>query len=627
MDRRDSDRYKVLTRRAILVSGAQIGLIGALVGRLYYLEVVEASKYKLLARDNSIGVRFIVPVRGRIFDRFGADVATNKRNYRVLLLPEQADNVGTTLDKLAEIIPIDAEKRRDIEQQIEKRDSFIPVTVANHLTWNQFARVNVLIPSLPGVQLGVGLTRHYPMGDELAHILGYVGAPTEKNVRNDPLLELPGFQVGKNGIEKHYDLALRGKAGYRRVEVNAMGREVRELQRNNGTPGLNINLTIDARLQSFLSQRLAAHRIATGVVLDVTTGDILAMASTPSYDPNDFVLGITNTEWHQLNSDHRHPLNDLAVTGQFPPGSTFKPVVALAGLECGAIQPSTEFFCPGYYRLGNAVFHCWKLGGHGWIDLEHAIEQSCDVYFYNVAHRTGVNNIAEMAHRFGFGHATGIDLPGEASGLIPTPAWKENTLGRPWEPGETLITGIGQGYVLVTPLQLAVMAARLSNGGFGVTPRLVRNPAVMAANDMPQAAANPTHNSLGLNRANVEVILSAMKLVTSSPYGTAYAQRITEPGFAMAGKTGTAQARHLKVRTIGLNRYKLVPWIERDHGLFICFAPEDSPRYAAAFVIEHGGESSRAAAIAHDVMLQTQILAPLARPAAAGLYGATERTS
>lgn len=627
MDRRDADRYKVLTRRAVLIGGAQIGLIGILVGRLYDLEVVQASKYKLLARDNSISLRFIVPIRGRIFDRFGAELATNRRNYRVLLLPEQTDDVGATLDKLSDMLPIDAEQRRNIERLIGERDAFIPVTVASHLTWQQFASINVRIPSLPGVQLGVGLTRHYPLGTELAHILGYVGAPTQKNVQNDPLLELPGFQVGKTGIEKQYDLALRGKAGYRRVEVNAMGREVRELERNNGTPGCNINLTIDARLQSFLSQRLAAHRVAAGVVLDAATCDVLAMASVPSYNPNDFVLGITNAEWRQLNDDHRHPLNDLAITGQFPPGSTFKPVVAMAGLECGAIQPDTKFFCPGYYKLGDAVFHCWKLGGHGWIGLQGAIEQSCDVYFYNVAHRTGIMNIAHMARRFGLGSPTGIDLPGEAPGLIPTPSWKEKTLGRPWEPGETLIAGIGQGYVLTTPLQLAVMTARLSNGGHGVTPRMVRNPAVMAANDMPQSLARPTHTPLGFNRAHVELVLSAMKLVTSNPYGTAYDQRIIEPQFAMAGKTGTAQARHLKIRTIGLGRYKLVPWIERDHGLFICFAPEDTPRYAAAFVIEHGGESSRAAAIAHDVMLQAQLLAPLARPAASGLDGVTRETS
>ncbi len=627
MDRRDAARYKLLTRRAILIGAAEIGLIGGLVGRLYYLEVIEASKYKLLARDNSIGLRFIAPVRGRILDRFGADLATNQPNYRVLLVPEQVSDVGTALDKLAEIIPIDADQMREIEHIVAKRDPFVPVTVASRLTWDQFARVNVSIPSLPGVQLGVGLTRYYPMGDELAHIIGYVGSPTTKNVRHDPMLALPGYQVGKNGIEKYYDLALRGTPGYRKVEVNALGRVVRQLQHNNGIPGMNINLTIDARLQSFLSQRIARYRAASGVVLDAKTGDILAMAATPSYDPNEFVSGITDAEWEAIDSNRLHPLSNRAIAGQYPPGSTFKPIVALAGLECGAIDPDTKFFCPGYYKLGDAIFHCWKLGGHGWMDLKHAIEQSCDVYFYNVAHRTGIKNIAAMAHHFGLGHATGIDLPGEAPGLIPSPEWQERSLGQPWEPGETVIAGIGQGYILVTPLQMALLAAQLSNGGFAVRARLVRNPAVLAANELPRTDAKPVHRPLGLDPAHIAAVLAGMKLVTGSPYGTAYQARITDPAFAMAGKTGTAQARHLKIRTIGLGRYKLVPWIERDHALFICFAPEDAPLYAACFVIEHGGESLRPAEIAHDVMLQAQRHAPLDRIAASGLFGVKEPTS
>lgn len=627
MDRRDADRYRILTRRAVLIGGGQIALIGTLVGRLYYLEVVEAAKYKVLARDNSIGLRFIVPARGRILDRFGTALAINVPNYRVLLLLNQTEHVGATLDRLADLIPLDGRKRRDIEDLLEGRDPYVPVTVASHLTWDQFARVNVRIPELPGVQLGVGLTRYYPMGGEFGHILGYVGAPTEDDVKADPQLQLPGFQVGKSGIEKYYDLALRGTPGYRKVEVNALGRVVRDLQLHNSDPGLDINLTIDANLQSFLTQRLAHYRAASGVVLDAMTGDVLAIASTPSYDPNDFVPGITEAEWRSIDDNRLHPLTNRAIAGQYPPGSTFKPVVALAGLESGEIHPDTKFFCPGYYKLGDAVFHCWKIGGHGWLDLKGAIEQSCDVYFYNVAHRTGIMKIAEMAHRFGFGAPSGIDLPDEMPGLIPSPKWQEKAIGKPWEPGETVIAGIGQGFILVTPLQLAVMAAQLCNGGYAVTPRLVRNPTVLTANDMPREAARPVHRPLGLNPAYVDVVLAGMKLVTGNPLGTAYYQRITQPRFAMAGKTGTAQARHLKIRTLGLGRYKLVPWIERDHALFVCFAPEDAPRYAAAFVIEHGGESSRTAGIAHDVMLQAQRGALLQQPTAPGVDGVGERNT
>ena len=451
---RDNDRSKVISRRAIMLGGGKMALLSTLIGRMYYLQVVESDKYAVLADENRINLRLLPPPRGRILDRNGVPMAVNQQNYRILVVSEQTDDLEDTLDLLGNIVPINDHERTRIMREAKRHRSFVPVTVRENLTWEDVARVELNTPDLPGVMIDVGQSRFYPLEGLGAHLLGYVAVPSEADLQasSDPLLELPGFRVGKNGLEKVYDLALRGKGGTSQVEVNAVGRTIRELKRDEGEPGLDLHLSIDLELQQFAAQRLGQES-AAAVVLDIHTGDVLVMASTPTFDPNAFNRGLSPDEWKDLITNPRVPLTNKALAGQYPPGSTFKLMTALAALESGIITPDQRVLCTGDMSLGNIHFHCWKKGGHGSMDLISGIKNSCDVYFYEIARRIGFERIAEMAKRFGLGAPMGLDLPGERSGTIPNRDWKRATLGQPWHPGETLINSIGQGYVLATPLQ------------------------------------------------------------------------------------------------------------------------------------------------------------------------------
>jgi len=492
---------------------------------------------------------------------------------------------------------------------VRRRRRFVPVTVRENLNWEEVARIEVNAPDLPGVMIDVGESRYYPYGEETAHVLGYVAAVSEDEINgDDPLLELPGFRIGKAGIEKVYDRELRGTGGSSQVEVNALGRVIRELSRQEGEPGAEVVLTIDLALQKMVTERLAGES-AAAVVIDVRTGDVLALASTPGYDPNAFNKGLSTEEWKALITNPRTPLIDKAIAGQYPPGSTFKTIVALAALEKGVISPSATVFCPGYLRFGKALFHCWKRGGHGNVDMIRAITESCDVYFYEVARRTGIDRIAAMAERFGLGKTLGLDLPGEQPGLVPTRDWKRATLDEPWHKGETLITGIGQGYLLTTPLQLAVMVARLANGGYAVVPRLARQGAPAKGEKGDGAPPGPRLKSMGLSSSHLNIVLTGTRNVVNSPHGTARRARIKEEGFEMGGKTGTVQVKRITKaeREQGLRKNKDLPWKDRDHAIFIGYAPVQSPRYAVSVLVEHGGGGSHTAApIARDILLEAQ---------------------
>jgi penicillin-binding protein 2 len=602
---RDSDRHKLFSRRTAMLAGGKALLLSALVGRMYYLQVVESERYATLADENRINLRLLPPPRGRILDRFGVPLAVNRQNYRVVLISENTDDVERTLRVLGSIIPISDGEHRRILREVRRRRRFVPVTVRENLNWEEVAQIEVNAPDLPGVMIDVGESRFYPHGEETVHVLGYVAAVSEAEVTGDPLLELPGFRIGKAGVERVYDLALRGTGGSSQVEVNALGRVIRELSRQDGQPGAEITLTIDFDLQKMVTDRLAGES-AAAVVMDVHTGDVLALASTPGYDPNAFNKGLSAVDWKTLISNPRTPLINKAIAGQYPPGSTFKMVVALAALERGVILPSATVFCPGFTRLGKARFHCWKRGGHGNVDLSRAITESCDVYFYEIARRTGIDRIAAMATRLGLGQALDLDLPGEKDGLVPTRDWKRATMDEPWHMGETLISGIGQGYLLATPLQLAVMTARLVNGGYAVTPHLTRD-AVSPRTTAPRPA--PRYKSLGLSSWHLNIVNEATKAVVNGPRGTARRAAIKEEGFEMGGKTGTVQVRRITKaqREQGLKKNKDLPWKDRDHAIFVGYAPVHSPRYAIAVLVEHGGGgSSTAAPIAHDILLEAQ---------------------
>ena len=481
------------------------------------------------------------------------------------------------------------------------------MTVRENLTWEDVSRIEINAPDLPGVMIDVGQSRYYPLEGLGAHLLGYVAVPSEADLQNssDPLLELPGFRIGKAGIERIYDSALRGKGGTSQVEVNAVGRTIRELKRDEGEPGLDLHLTIDLPLQQFAAQRLGDES-AAAVVLDIHTGEVLVLVSNPTFDSNAFNRGLSQDEWKELSSNPRSPLTNKAISGQYPPGSTFKLITALAALESGIITPDMRILCTGQMSLGNIIFHCWKKGGHGSLDLVGGIKNSCDVYFYEIARRIGFERISEMAKRFGLGAPTKLDLPGEKAGTIPNRDWKRANLGQPWHPGETLINAIGQGYVLATPLQLAVMCARIANGGYAVTPHLARD-TIEGVHAFPRPA--PDWPDLGISRQSLMLVRKGMYAVVNEPGGSAYGARIKDDTMEMSGKTGSAQVRRISMREreTGVKKNEELPWKERDHALFVAYVPESAPRYAVCVTVEHGGGgSSVAAPIARDILIEVQ---------------------
>ena len=610
--RREHGRYKVFSRRAALLGGGKLVLASTLIARMYYLQVVESDRYRLLAEENRINLRLLPPPRGRILDRFGVPLANNRQNYRAVMVSEQTPDVEETLATLAGIIPLADHEYRRILRELRRKRSFVPVTLRENLSWEEVSRVEVNAPDLPGVMIDVGQSREYPFGAASAHLVGYVGPVAEKEVDSDAMLRLPGFRIGKSGTEKTHERALRGKAGTSQIEVNAFGRVIRELSRREGAPGRDVVLTIDLDLQKLVAERLARETSGAAVVIDVVTGEVLALASTPTFDPGAFNTGLSTDAWKKLTTDPHAPLTNKGIAGQYAPGSTFKMIVALAALEAG-VGTDHKVFCRGHVELGTSRFHCWKRGGHGLVDMHKAIEQSCDVYFYDIAKKVGVDAIGRMARRFGFGDELGLDIGGERPGLIPSKSWKRAKFGVPWQQGETLVVGIGQGFVLATPLQLAVMTARLVNGGFAVTPRLTR---AIVGEDAAVAPEAPKFKPIGVPASALAVIERAMAAVANDVHGTAFRARIRNSRMAMGGKTGTSQVRRISQgeRLAGIRKNKDRQWRDRDHALFVGYAPLNSPRYAVAVVIEHGGSGAATAApIARDVLLATQRRGPSRR--------------
>lgn len=616
---RDQDRLRIFTRRAILLGGGKLALVSALFARMYYLQVMESARYRMLAEDNRINLRLLAPPRGRIVDRYGSILAYNRQQYRVSIVAEQTPSVANTLDRLSALLPITEYERRRIERDVKRKRRFVPVTVRENLEWEEVARIELHIPDLPGVVIDTGQTRFYPLEEMGSHFVGYVAAVSEGELSgsDDPLLELPDFRIGKSGIEREADRRLRGRAGSTEVEVNALGRVIRVLSRTEGQGGDEVQLAIDADLQTFAYDRFG-EQVGAAAVVDVENGDVLALVSTPGFDPNAFNKGLSGEQWRGLLNNEHTPLTNKAVAGQYSPGSTFKTMVALAALEAGAITPDHRVSCIGHTELGNVRFHCWKKGGHGSLDLVQAMVNSCDIYFYEVARRVGVDKIAAMCRRFGLGAPTGLDMPGEKGGLVPTRSWKLAARRQAWTGGDTYVLGIGQGYILTTPLQLAVMTARIANGGRVVKPRLIksyRSGAPAGDDDAavgPHAVAfdldgdgSPELPSIGIDPAYISVVQRGMDLVVNQPGGTAYRSRIPNPAFRMAGKTGTSQVKRITMaeRARGVIKTEDRPWRDRDNALFIGFAPVDRPKYAIAVVVEHGGGGAAVAGpMARDIL-------------------------
>lgn len=590
-----------VSRRALLLGASQLVFVGGLAARMRYLQVDQADQFRMLADENRINIRLLPPARGLIHDRNGTLIAGNEQNYRIVMVREDAGDIDDILFRLSMLVTIDPEELDRARKELNRRSPFVPVTIADRLEWKDIAEVAVNAPALPGVTPEVGLSRFYPMEKDFAHVVGYVGPVSDYDLDRledpDPLLQIPKFQIGKVGLEAKADGKLRGSAGTRRIEVNSVGRVMRELGRKEGKAGDNLQLTVDAGLQNFVQARLGEES-AAAVVMDTRTGEVLAIGSAPSFDPNKFVRGISVADYGALTENEFRPLANKSVQGTYPPGSTFKMVTALAALEAGVITLDEKVRCGGYKVVGGRRFHCWRRGGHGNVDLHESLFQSCDVYFYEIAERVGIEKITAMAKKLGFGTRHDLPMSAVARGLTPTKAWKRENRDADWVVGDTLNSGIGQGFVLASPLQLAIMTARIASGN-AVVPQLVRT---VNGIDVTIDAPEP----LDIDPVHLEAVRQGMYSVSNYNRGTAYRSRIANKELQMAGKTGTSQVRNITTaeRARGVTRNADLPWDRRDHALFVSFAPFEAPRVAVSVVVEHGGGGSVAAApIARDIML------------------------
>ena len=588
----DPVRRMAFSRRALLLGAGMAGSGALLAGRMAWLAVFEGETYQLRAQANRIQDRLIPPRRGWIVDRQGKPIAMNRPDYRLELRPAEVEDLDTTLVAIRAVLDIDLAEDARIRDDVRTQPSFMPVVVRQNLSWREFSACNVRLATLPGVTPVQSFSRFYPEADHFAHLVGYVGAPTPEQYREqkNPLLIYPGFRIGKDGIERFADKQLRGTAGSSRVEMTARGELVRELGTNADTPGDTLRLTIDRDLQDYAARRLGDNS-ASVIVMDCITGDVLCMVSMPAYDPNIFSRRVPARLWNALQKDDHTPLLNKSAMGLYPPGSTFKMVTTLAALEAG-VDPADTVGCSGAYRLGNNTWHCHARRGHGGVNMHRALPLSCDTYFYVMGRKVGIDAIATMARRLGLGQEYPLPLPGQAKGIVPDKAWKQRRYGKDWREGETLNGAIGQGYIVTNPLQLAVMTARLASGR-EVMPRLIA--------DGPA----PQFPSLGIPDAHLALVRQGMVDVVNAGYGTARAARSPIGDVLFAGKTGTAQVRRISAaeRKRGVIRNEALPWKQRDHALFVAFAPADAPRYACSVIIEHGIAGGRyAAPIARDVL-------------------------
>ncbi|VVT15333.1 penicillin-binding protein 2 [Erythrobacter sp. EC-HK427] len=570
-------------RRSFVVGAVQGGIGLLLAARMGYIAVAENERYTLEAESNRVNLSLIPPRRGWILDRNGSPLASNRADFRVDIIPERVTNPEATVGLLSDLLGFSEVEKLDLLERLEGARGFAAVPVANGLDFEKFAAVSVRLPELPGVIPQRGFSRFYPTGPAVGHLVGYVGAPSreEYDAEPQPLLMTPGFKMGKDGLEQYFDLTLRGEPGARRVEVTASGRIVRDLETRDDVQGQPIKLTIDGPLQDYAARRLGLES-GSVVVMDCLTGDVLCMASMPSFDPNSFSDGIGRVEYSMLSENERVPLRNKVLQGLYPPGSTVKPTVGMALLGAG-VDPDETVFCGGGLQVGSRRFNCWNRRGHGQTNLAKAIYQSCDVYFYAMAQRTGIQPIANACRLYGMQERFDLPVANQFYGTVPDPAWKMEKYGQEWAAFDTVNATIGQGYMLANPLQLAVMAARLATSE-KVNPRLI------FSNE------RPSFESMGVSAEYKAYVRQAMSDVVNGP-GTAGRARLPIDDVLMAGKTGTAQV-------VGLNISdgRSGPWRFRDHGLFIFFAPFDNPRYAGAVVIEHGGGSGAAYPVARDVM-------------------------
>ena len=604
------NKATLISRRMFILSTLKLGVFVSIISRLFYLQISENIKYRSLSDKNRFREWKLVPQRGIIEDFFGEKIADNVQTFQLHMIPEDVPNMEELFFKLSKIIDFNERKRNSLIKRLKKRKRWEPIIVSDNLSWSEFSKLNLFLHEMQGVKPVVALARKYSKDGSSSHIVGYVSDISVKDLENSKLLReinVPGLKTGKSGLEKFLNEPIIGQPGIQRFEVNAYGKRIKELKPVKGITGESFRTTIDKEIQKFTS-KLIENKGASVCVMDIYTGDIVSMVSSPTFDPNKFVHGISQDDWQSLLNDKKKPLINKSIAGLYPPGSTIKPIVALSALENDVISPKLVVECRGSIELYDHKYHCWKEKGHGFMGLRNAIKQSCDIYFYEVARRLGVDRLSVTAKQFGFGKRVLGFFNEEKPGVVPNTKWKLKHIGRGWVLGETLITGIGQGYFQSTPLQLCLMMAQLANGGYEIKPRIIDDRyALQPIIDAWREEFNFKNNNINLtssglkklyrNQENIKFIIDALYGATNEPMGTSYRSRLTKPEYIYAGKTGTSQIRRITEEERALKlKYIDVPYEERDHALFIAFAPYKKPRYAISVIVEHGGTGSSVAA-------------------------------
>jgi penicillin-binding protein 2 len=601
-DSEDPRLKATFTRRGVLMGIGQVTLLGGLGARLHTLQVGETERYRGLAESNRTTVYQTPPERGRIFDRFGTVLADNAATQRLLIVPHLARDVAQVLVGLHRILAMGDDAAERILLLARKQNPRIPILIASGLTWEQVARINLMAPELPGLQTETGYERRYFHGADMGHIVGHIGAPDKQTLEEEAVLRIPGMRMGRAGVELGLEKRLRGEAGHIKLQIEGRNRTIRQLEEVPAQAGRDAVLTIDLAMQRRAIALLSKERRAALVALDAQTGDVIAMASQPGFDNTKLAGAIAEREWTAFQRAADDPMTNRAIRGLYPPGSTFKMVTALAGLETGEITPTSKLECWGSFSFQDQHYSCWRKSGHGIVNLHRALKESCDCYFYEVARRVGIERLARMARQLGYGHVFDCGLALQKAGVVPDNDWKVATLGKRWYPGETILVGIGQGYLTVTPLQMAVMTARIASGRL-IVPNLLRPD----ANDQSFETA-----PLPVAPSSLDVIRRGMIGAVNEDGGTAASAYLDLGNVLMAGKTGTAQVSSLSHS----HKNEELPWHKRDHGLFVGFAPAKSPRYAVAAIVEHGSSGAKSAApLVRQMMRDLLTSDPLARPA------------
>ena len=606
------NKTKLISRRMFILSSLKLVVFVSIISRLFYLQISENIKWSSLSDKNRLREWKIIPQRGIIEDYFGKEIAKNTQVFQLHMFPEDVPNINELFFKLSKIINFTEDKKRSLIKRLKKRKPWEPIIVSDNLTWEEFSRLNLFLHETQGIKPIVSVARQYLSEGSSSHLVGYVSDTSIKDLENSELLReinTPGLKTGKSGLENFLNEEMVGRPGLQRFEVNAYGKRIKELKLIKGTAGKNFKITIDQEVQQFASKLMnEANNSGSVCVMDIYTGDLVAMVSSPTFDSNKFVHGISREDWKSLLDDDKKPLINKSLAGLYPPGSTIKPIVALSALENDITNTKSTVHCKGSIELYGQKYYCWKDKGHGFMNLRNAIKQSCDVYFYEIARKLGVDRLSITAKKFGLGKKVFNSFKEEQSGLVPNTKWKIKNIGKGWVLGETLITGIGQGYFQSTPMQLCLMMAQLANGGYEIKPRIIDDkyalPPIVNAwrKEFTAKNKNLEISKSGLkklfdNQENIKFVLDALYGASNEPMGTSYRSRHVKEQYMFAGKTGTSQVKKITAEERELDiKNKDLPYEQRDHALFIAYAPYKNPRYAISVIIEHGGTGSSAAA-------------------------------